>query len=136
MTTGGVYQSTTHGKPNVEVTHARAKQLITPEDIEKVLSGHATCCDTGNCIQLWRRDLGDDIARAVVTTERNAFAQMGETARRVHYMTWLQHLRVPQYSTTSGNKKLLRGKDAETLPKAVYVHAMMVTLAVVAAPSL
>ena len=61
------------------------------------------------------RDLGPKVAEAVVATERNAYAEMDETARRVHYMTWLKHLKVTQYATTAGNNKVLKGEESKRL---------------------
>lgn len=64
-----------------------------------------------------------------MVTERNAYAQMGETARRIHYMAWLRHLRVPQYATTTGNKKVLKGEKANVLLRSYEYVPILIVLA-------
>jgi hypothetical protein len=116
-----LYQSTFHvtGRPTGEIRLKRGKLLVTPKDINAVLSPFSTCCSSKECIQKWQEDLTPEVARAIVTTERNAYAEMGETARRVHYMTWLSHLRVPQYVTMTGGKNVLQGEHTYGYPNHV-----------------
>lgn len=105
-----LYGGTIHGKPLIEVKGLRAQRLISKEDIDELIHPKAKCCN-GNCISLWKDDLPDDELRAIITTERNAFAKMSEPVRRLHYMTFLKQLLVPIYATVSTNKKVLTGEE-------------------------
>jgi hypothetical protein len=110
-----LYQTTTHGKPRPTATTKRSAELVTEGAIDLLLESEPICCSTGKCLKLWMADLDAEKVRAIITTERGAYASMGETARRVHYMTWLKQLRVPQYATSPSGKKVLTGEELPML---------------------
>jgi hypothetical protein len=106
-----IYQSTAHGQQRSKPATKRGERLVSKKDIAKVFDGNTKCCESGHCLSLWMDDMEREEAEAIVATERGAYAAMGETARRVHYMKWLKQIRVPQYTTSINGKKVLTGEE-------------------------
>lgn len=86
-------------------------QLVTrPDQIQKALHPLCYCCE-GWCLGKWKEELGPSLSRAIITTERTAYASMCETSRQHHYQVLLRGLlRYKTGVATTGEGVVRTGK--------------------------
>jgi hypothetical protein len=104
-----LYKTRIVGPRHKTVQGKRAAKLVLDASIQKVID-NPVCCSSGQCLKKWIEDHGDEVAKAVIATERGAYAAMSETARRVGCMKMLQALRVPVMETTPDGQKIVTGR--------------------------
>lgn len=98
-----LYQTEVTGITGPTVCGKRAKRVVKEECIEEVLHPLTMCCNE-KCISLWKEKLGTNLSRAIISTERHAYAAMGEVARQHHYGNLVRSLlRIKTATATNGS---------------------------------
>lgn len=100
VVTAHLYQTEVTGTVGLTVVGKRAEKILTSEDIARVLSPLAVCCKS-KCLSNWKKELKPELSKAIVTTERRAYAAMGELSRQQHYSAVIRSLL--RYKTGTAN---------------------------------
>lgn len=86
-----VYQTEVTGVIGRLVVGKRGALVTRPDQVDRVMHPLAYCCE-GWCVMRWKEELGPTVAKAIVCTERHAYAAMCETSRQEHYQRVLRDL--------------------------------------------
>ena len=86
-----LYQTEVTGVIGRLVSGKRGEMVTRRDQVDRVMHPLAYCCE-GWCLMRWKEELGPNMSRAIVCTERHAYAAMCETSRQEHYQRVLRDL--------------------------------------------